>query len=53
MEEGAQGLRDAGGGDGYVHSVLAAVLHLVSDHHNMRGGVLLSARAGVSSLLDW
>ena len=53
MEEGAQGLCDAGGGDGHLPHLLATLLHLVPDLHHLRRGLSGAGGGGGGPFLDW
>ena len=52
VAEGAQGVRDAGGGDGNLPGVLAALLHMVPHLHHLRGPVRGPGRGRGRPLLD-
>ena len=53
LEERTQGLCNTWSGDGNLHPLLAALLYMVSHHHDMWGLLLLSTRSCLSTFLDW
>ena len=53
LEEGTQGLRDAGGGDGHLPDLLAPLLHLVPDLHHLRRCLRGPGGGGCGPFLDW